>query len=74
MFKKMSVLFRELHKRKAHIGKGPIGVSAVQIRPYQLTLDRQITLFGESNDHPIRYILVQWLSAVREYPVCSDIP
>lgn len=74
MFKKMSVFFREFHKRKAHIRKGPIGVNAIQIRPYQLPLDRQITLFGEPNDHPIRFILTQLLSTVGEYPIRSDIP
>jgi hypothetical protein len=74
MFKKTSVFFKELHKRKAHIRKGTIGVSAIQIRPYQLPLDRQITFFGKPNDHPIRFILVQLLSTVCEYPICGDIP
>lgn len=74
MFKKILVFFREFHKRKAHIRIGPIGVSAIQIRPYQLPLDRQITLFGEPYDHPIRFILMQLLSAVCEYPIRSDIP
>jgi hypothetical protein len=70
----MSLFFRDFHKRKAHVRKGAIGVNAIQIVPYQLTLDRQITLFGERNDHPIRFILMQLFPAVCEYPIRGDIP